>query len=127
LTLAAWIINCGAATAIISNIIIGLLLFNYDNYVPKGWHTTLFMWGLIATLFLLNLYFKQLLNVFELVGGICHVIFFISSIITLVVLARRSSPEFVFNTSITSAGGWTNPGVSWGIGLLTLVFAISGM
>ncbi len=84
------------------------------------------MWALIAFPFVTNLWFRQLINIFELLGGIFHIIFFISSIITLVVLARRSSTEFVFNTSTSGVSGWNNPGVSWGIGLLTLTFAISG-
>jgi choline transport protein len=73
-----------------------------------------------------NLWFRQLLNTFELLGGLLHIIFFIASIITLVVLARRSTPDFVFNTLTTGQSGWTNPGVSWGLGLLTVTFAVSG-
>jgi choline transport protein len=41
-------------------------------------------------------------------------------------LARRSTPDFVFNTLTTGQSGWTNPGVSWGLGLLTVTFAVSG-
>ena len=73
-----------------------------------------------------NLWFRQLLNTFELLGGLLHIIFFIASIITLVVLAQRSTPDFVFNTLTTGQSGWTNPGVSWGLGLLTVTFAVSG-
>jgi hypothetical protein len=126
LTVSAWTINCAGLPAIIANNIIGLALFHYENYQPKPWHTTLMMWGLIMVPFLLNLWFRQLLNVFELLGGIFHIVFFIASIITLIVLARHSSVDFVFNTLTSGQSGWTNPGVSWGIGLLTLTFAISG-
>jgi choline transport protein len=84
------------------------------------------MWGVIMIPFLFNLWFRQLLNVFELLGGVFHITFFIASIVTLAVLARHSTLDFVFNTLTTGQSGWTNPSVSWGIGLLTLVFAISG-
>jgi len=84
------------------------------------------MWGLILVPFILNLWFRQVLNAFELVGGICHIIFFIVSVTILSVLARRSTADFVFNTPISSQSGWTNPGIAWGIGLLTLTFSISG-
>jgi len=104
----------------------GLVVFNNENYVPKAWHISLTMWALIAILFISNLWFRQLINMFELFGGLFHIIFFISSIITLVVLARRSLTGFVFNTLTTGQSGWNNPGVSWGIGLLTLTYALTG-
>jgi hypothetical protein len=126
LTVSAWAINCAGLPAIIANNIIGLAVFHYENYSPKPWHITLMMWGLIMVPFLFNLWFRQLINAFELMGGIFHIIFFIASIVTLVVLARRSTVDFVFNTLTTGQSGWTNPGVSWGLGLLTLTFAISG-
>jgi hypothetical protein len=127
LTVGAWIISCAAVAGVLANIIIGIAVFNNENYVPKSWHTALLMWAVLAVPFLFNLYFRQLLNVFELVGGIFHIIFFITSIITLVVLASRSTVDFVFNTLTTGLSGWNNPGVCWGLGLLTLTFSISGM
>ena len=126
LTVSAWTLGCAGTPAVIANNIIGLVRFNYEDYQPKAWHTTLTMWGLILVPVLFNLWFRQVLNAFELLGGIFHFIFFIASIVTLVVLARRSTPDFVFNTLTTGQSGWTNPGVSWGIGLTTLTFAISG-
>jgi len=126
LTVFAWIINCAGPPAIISNIITALAAFNYETYQPKAWHTTLIMWGLILVPFVFNLWFRQLLNTFELLGGLLHISFFFASIITLAVLARRSTPDFVFNTLTTGQSGWTNPGVSWGLGLLTVTFAVSG-
>jgi choline transport protein len=126
LTVGAWTINTAGLPGIIANNIVGIALFHYENYQPKAWHKTLIMWGLIVIPFLCNLWFRQLLNTFELLGGIFHIIFFIASIITLAVLARRSTLDFVFNTLTTGQSGWTNPGVSWGLGLLTLTFAISG-
>jgi len=61
------------------------------------------------------LWFRQLLNTFELLGRLLHIVFFIASIITLAVLAQRSSLDFVFNTLTTGHSGWTNPGVGWAL------------
>jgi choline transport protein len=105
----------------------GLVVFNNENYEPKAWHTSLTMWALIAILFVSNLWFRQVINALELFGGISHIIFFISSITTLVVLAHHSSPGFVFNTLTTGVSGWNNPGVCWGIGLLTLTYSMTGL
>jgi len=126
LTVFAWVVNCAGPPAIISNIITALAVFNYETYQLKAWHITLIMWGLILVPFVFNLWFRQLLNSFELLGGLLHIIFFITSIITLVVLARRSTADFVFKTLTTGQVGWNNPGVCWGLGLLTVTFAVSG-
>jgi choline transport protein len=126
LTVFAWVVNCAGPPAIISNIITALAVFNYDTYELKTWHIMLIMWGLILVPFVFNLWFRQLLNAFELLGGLLHIIFFITSIITLIVLARRSTADFVFNTLTTGQSGWNNPGVCWGLGLLTVTFSVSG-
>jgi hypothetical protein len=126
LTVAAWTISCAGTPGIVANIIIALVQFNVENYVPKAWHITLTMWALIVILFMSNLWFRQLINAFELFGGIFHIVFFLASIITLAVLARRSTVGFVFNTLTTGVSGWNNSGVCWSLGLLTVIYAITG-
>jgi hypothetical protein len=127
LTVGAWVISCAGTPGVVANIIMGLVMFNNENYEPKAWHISLTMWALIAILFVSNLWFRQVINAFELFGGISHIIFFISSITTLAVLAHHSSPGFVFNTLTTGVSGWNNPGVCWGIGLLTLTYSMTGL
>lgn len=106
--------------------ITALAIFNYPDYNPQRWHTTMIMWVLIVIPFVFNLWFKPLLNTFELIGGIGHVVFFFVSMITLIVLGERSTTDFVFKTLTNDASGWTNPGVAWGIGLLTVTFSVTG-
>jgi len=83
------------------------------------------MWGFIVVPVVWNFWFRKLLNPLEMISGICHVIFFFVSIITLAVLSRRSTSEFVFDTLTHDLSGWTNPAVAWGIGLLTVTFPIT--
>ena len=80
------------------------------------------MWAFILIPLVANIYFRKILNFFETLGAILHVLVFIVSIITLAAMARRSSTDFVFNTLLTGASGWTNPGVSFGIGLLSVAY-----
>jgi hypothetical protein len=68
-----------------------------------------------------NLYFRRVLNTLETIGSIVHVVFFIVTIITLSTLAEYSTTDYVFKTITTGISGWTNPGVSFGNGLLTVV------
>ena len=126
MTIFAWVAGGAAGPAIIANVIIGLAIFNYDDYVPQRWHTTLIMWALIVVPFIFNLLFRKVLNAFELIGGICHFLFFIIAITTLTVLAERSTPQFVFQDFTQGLSGWENPGVTWGLGLLTVTYAVNG-
>jgi len=74
--------------------------------------------------FTVNVYGIKILPVIQLVGGICHVIFFVALIIPLVLLSPRSTAEFVF-TETLSNGGWSD-GLSWCIGLLTVTYCFLG-
>ena len=106
--------------------ITSLALFNYENYEPKAWHTTLTMWALIIVPFVFNLWFRKLLNAFEIVGGVLHFVFFFVSLITLAAMSKRSTTDFVFKTLTTGVSGWENPGISCGLGLLTVTFSVLG-
>ena len=125
MTVWAWITATAASPAYLSNIVTGLIIFNYPDYEPKRWHGTLIMWGFVILPVAWNFYFRRALNTMEMIGGVCHVVFFIISVIVLVVLARRSDSSFVFNTLTHDISGWTNPVVAWGVGLLTVTFPIT--
>jgi choline transport protein len=76
---------------------------------------------------LLQIYARRILVVLEILGGIFHLLFFICVMATLIVLAKRSTNEFVWATSVNNITGWTNPGAAFSIGLLSPVFVVSGM
>jgi hypothetical protein len=83
------------------------------------------MWGFVVVPVVWNFWFRRILNTLEIIGGICHVVFFIVSVITLVVLAKGSPASFVFNTLCHDLSGWNNPGVAFGIGFITVTFPIT--
>jgi choline transport protein len=105
---------------------VALLIFNYETYNPKRWHATLLMWAFSLSVLTGNFWFRRMIKVLQTVGAICHVTFFLSSVITLLVLARRSTPRYVFATLTNDLSGWTNPAVAWGIGLLTVTYTVAG-
>ncbi|KAE9379461.1 amino acid transporter [Stipitochalara longipes BDJ] len=125
ITVWAWITVTAASPAYLSNIVIGLVIFNYPDYEPHRWHSTLIMWGFVVLPVVWNFWFRRMLNTLEMIGGVCHVIFFIVSVITLVVLAERSTASFVFNNLWHDISGWNNPGVAFSVGLLTVTFPIT--
>ncbi|KAK0834061.1 hypothetical protein LTR91_019515 [Friedmanniomyces endolithicus] len=103
----------------------GVIILNYDTYVPQGWHGTLLMWAVLLTLLVTNVWGIRFLPMIELIGGICHVVFYVMVLVTLVVLAPRSSASFVF-TEFVNGGQWASDGVSWCVGLLTVVYCFVG-
>ena len=126
ITISAWMFTAASFTANLANQVSALIIFNHPNYDSKPWHIALIMWAFILLPLIFNLYFRELVNTFETVGAILHVVFFIASITALTTLAKRSTTDFVFKTLITGVSGWTNPGVSFGIGLLTVVIPLTG-
>jgi choline transport protein len=83
------------------------------------------MWAVMIVTFAVNVYAIKILPVIQLVGGIMHVTFFVALVVPLVLLARRSTPEFVFDTVLKN-GGYKSDGVSWCIGLLTVTYCFLG-
>lgn len=110
---------------ILANLVQGLMIFNDENYAPQRWHATLMMWAFIVVPVVCNLWLRRVLYTVEMLGAICHGVFFIATITTLAVMAERSPVDFVFKTLIHDVSGWTNPGVAWNIGLLTVTFPIT--
>ncbi len=74
--------------------------------------------------FTVNVYGIKILPIIQLVGGICHVVFFVALIVPLVLLSPRSTAEFVFTEQLSN-GGWSD-GLSWCIGLLTVTYCFLG-
>lgn len=102
-----------------------LIIFNHPEYNHARWHGTLLMWAVMLITFAVNVYAIKILPLIQLIGGIMHVTFFVALIVPIVLLSRRSSPDFVFNT-IESNGGYESKGLSWCIGLLTVTYCFLG-
>ena len=84
---------------------------------------------MIGSLFIplaFNLWFRKLLNLFEITAGVLHLVLFVVFIAILIIFGPRNSNEFVFKTLTWELSGWNNKGVSWGLGLLGLTFSTSG-
>ena len=126
ITLGAWCFACSGPPSILANMITSLAIFNNPTYTPERWHTSLIMIAIMIVPFTFNLWFRKLIDAFEITGGILHICLFIVVIIIFVVFGPRSSPEFVFKTLTWEESGWNNKGVSWGLGLLSMTFSVTG-
>lgn len=56
------------------------MIFNYPSYAENAqrWHGTLLMWALMLITFVINVFGITLLPLIELLGGICHIAFFVA-------------------------------------------------
>jgi choline transport protein len=122
----SWIGLCAAVPFISALCVQGLIILNSETYVPERWHSTLLMWAFLTIPVLCNVFGRKLLKAVEIMGGILHVIFFIVTVTTLAVMARRSTAEFVFTESWFGASGWESEGIQWCIGLLSITSVLTG-
>lgn len=102
-TVFACIYSCASNPALMCNIIVSLADFYNTEYTPQRWHSTLIMWALKLCPFIGNFWLPRFINILETVGAVCHVMFFLASIVTLAAMAEKSPPTYVFKTSIHGA------------------------
>ncbi|KAE9403315.1 putative amino acid permease [Gymnopus androsaceus JB14] len=127
ITVFAWQAGVTSATYLVATAIQGLMIFNYPSYAadPKRWHATLLMWAVMLICYVVNVFAVKLLPIIELLGGILHLVLLVALLVPLVVLAPRSTNEFVWTELVNQSGGYSD-GVSWCIGLLTAAYSFSG-
>lgn len=101
-------------------------MLNNPSYAPAQWHGTLIMWVIVAMSSLVNIYGIKIVPALQMVGGIMHITFFIAIIVPIILLARRSTSEFVFTELLTSEQGWQSGGVAWCLGMLTVTYCFLG-
>jgi amino acid transporter len=118
ITLFAWIVSVAASLMIMATTTQGLIGLWDETYTAKPWHATLLMWGFLVLAIVCNLFLRKMLNVFETVGGVCHVLFFVAVIIILTTLGRRTDASFVFTTINAGISGWKDPGVCFNLGVI---------
>jgi len=125
ITVFAWQAAVTSVCYLVATQIQGLVVLNNPSYVFQRWHGTLIMWAVMILSFAVNVYAIQILPLIQLFGGIMHVTFFIALVVPLVLLAPRSTPEFVF-TELLNEGGWKSDGISWCLGMLTVTYCFIG-
>ncbi|MCJ1292409.1 hypothetical protein MMC34_003959 [Xylographa carneopallida] len=131
-TAAGWICVLGWQTAATSvaflagTIIQGLLVLIYPNYVFEPYQGTLLCIAVATFSILFNSYLAKKLPLVEGFVLFIHIFGLLAITITLWTLAPRNTAAMVF-TEFDNGGGWTTTGVSFMVGLLTPVYALTGV
>lgn len=103
-----------------------MAVLNYSDYEPQRWHATLIMIAFSAVASLGITFGKKLLPIWETIGGLLHVLFFLIIFIAILATSTKAGDADVWTTFI-NAGGWGNDGVSFCIGFLTPAFALASV
>lgn len=125
LTTFAWNAACALNPFLMGSMIQGCIILCNEDYVPTGWHTTLLAYASMALPILCNIYARRLIAPLEIAAAVMHVLLLIAFVVVLVVMARRSTPDFVFQTSFFGISGWENEGIQWSVGLLAVIFPLA--
>lgn len=112
----AWISLLAGVVNICANVTTTIVVANYPDYVPQGWHTILIMYAYLAVFAILNMYVFWLIPWIEFVAGLLHLIQWIILASVLLVLAPRHSNSFVF-TEKANLSGWNSDFVSFNLGM----------
>lgn len=126
ITVFGWQATSTSICYLLATQIQGMVILNNPGYVPEKWHGTLIMWAVVVFSSLVNIYGIKIVPALQMLGGIMHITFFIAIIIPIVLLARRSTSEFVFTELWTSKQGWQSGGVAWCLGMLTVTYCFLG-
>ncbi|KAH7120766.1 amino acid permease [Dendryphion nanum] len=102
-----------------------LIILNDATYTPQRWQGLLLFWAVLIYAAALNIWGSRLLPTANLLSGVLHIAGFLTILIVLAVLAPKNTPSFVF-TQVTNSSGWSNPGISWLVGLLSAVYPLLG-
>ena len=107
-------------------IIQGLLVLIYPDYVFEPYQGTLLCIAVVSFSILFNSYLAKKLPLVEGFVLFIHIFGLLAITITLWTLAPRNSAAMVF-TEFDNGGGWSTSGVSFMVGLLTPVYALTGV
>lgn len=126
ITVFAWIACATANPVYLALGIQSLVLLNYPEYEPQAYHATLLMCATVIPAVGVNLWLRRIIKPLEWFGAVAHGVFWVVSMITLGVMGSKSSNASVW-ASLTSGldGGWTSPGMAFGVGLLPVTFPLT--
>ncbi|ERF70773.1 hypothetical protein EPUS_08331 [Endocarpon pusillum Z07020] len=125
MSIISWQSAFAGASFLGGSMIQGLARLNYSNYEPERWHATLIFYAIVVLSLIINTIVARLLPKIESVVLILHILGFFCVLIPMVYLGPHVSAKEVF-ANFTNAAGWSDPGLSFFIGLSTGMFAFIG-
>ncbi|KAH7130341.1 amino acid transporter-like protein [Dendryphion nanum] len=123
----AWQALCASAGYLTATAIQGVIINSQRSYVPERWHGTLLVFAIMLLCFIFNTILAKQLPIVENIVLIWHVTLFIVILAVLATLSPQKSASADVWKLFLNEGGYESKGLSFFVGLITPVFAFSGV
>lgn len=121
----SWQSGNASGSFLTGTIIQALLTVNYPDYEPQRWQGTLFVFAMVAVLYVVNIWGNEVWPKLQNGLMILHILGFLVVVIVLWVMAPHQSAKAVF-TGFTNSGGWSSTGLSLMVGQITAIYSLLG-
>ncbi|MCJ1374995.1 hypothetical protein MMC20_006228 [Loxospora ochrophaea] len=118
----SWQAGQASGPFVLGTLIQGLAVVNYPDYEPTNWQGTLIVFAVVIPIYILNVYFMDIIPIFNTVMFGIYVSGFLAIIIPLWILSPRNTAEVVF-TQFSNSGGWSSTGLALMVGQISPIYA----
>lgn len=105
----------------------GLVINSQPSYQPQRWHGTLLSIAIILICLLFNSFLSNGLPHVETVTLALHVSLFVIILVVITAMSPMKSSDSEVWTLFLNEGGYESKGLSFFVGLITPVFAFTGV
>ena len=126
LTVAGWQASVASSGYVCALYIQGFIELASSEYVPRLWHGTLLLYGVLAAATFFTTILGPALPKIESLLLVFYIVGFFAILVPLVYLGPHGSPQDVFTTFI-NGGNWPTQGLSFFVGLSGNAFVFLGI
>ncbi|KAH8711833.1 amino acid/polyamine transporter I [Phaeosphaeriaceae sp. PMI808] len=105
----------------------GLVINSIPSYEPQRWHGTVMIFALIIVCVLFNTFLSKWLPQVETYIFVLHLALFCVVLVVITVISPQKASHTDVWTLFLNKGGYESKGISFFVGLITPVFAFSGV
>ncbi|KAJ5801969.1 uncharacterized protein N7503_004419 [Penicillium pulvis] len=117
----AWQAGAASGSFLTGTIIQGLITIRNPEYEAQNWQGTLFVWAMIALIYVFNVYAANWMPRIQNLLLALHLICWVIVVVTLFAMAPHQPGKVVF-TEFYNGGGWPTIGVSLMVGQISAIY-----
>jgi amino acid transporter len=117
----AWQAGSASGSFLTGTIIQGLISVRDPNYSPENWQGTLFVFAMVAVIYVFNVYAASWMPRIQNMLLVLHIFCWVVIVVVLWAMAPHQPAEVVF-TQFYNGGGWSTMGVSLMIGQISAIY-----
>lgn len=117
----AWQAGAASGSFLTGTIIQGLISIRNPEYQAQNWQGTLFVWVMIAVIYVFNVYAANWMPRIQNLLLALHLICWVIVVVTLFTMAPHQPAKVLF-TEFYNGGGWPTIGVSLMVGQISAIY-----